>query len=71
MPLKPISTVPSDLTKTGVILSPPDRFSISFNTFPSGNVNGGGWGQSMVNIKVEQAWDDLGPLDLKSYVKEN
>ena len=47
-----------------------DRFSISFNTFPSGNVNGGGWGQSMVNIKVEQAWDDLGPLDLKSYVKE-
>jgi len=24
----------------------------------------------MVNVKVEQAWDDLGPLDLKSYMKE-
>ena len=36
MPLKPISTVPSDFTKTGVILSPPDRFSISFQY--SGNL---------------------------------
>jgi len=48
-----------------------NRFTISFNTFPQGNVNMGGWEQSMVNIRVEKAWDDLGPLDLKSYIKKD
>ena len=45
-----------------------DRFTISFNTFPQGDINAGGWDRSMVNIKVD-AWEDLGPLELSKYLE--
>ena len=47
-----------------------NRFSIAFNTFPQGSVNSGGWDQSMVDVKVTGAWDELGPLDLSTYAKK-
>ena len=30
-----------------------DRFTIAFNTFPTGDINSGGWEQPMAKIKVE------------------
>ena len=43
-----------------------NRYSIAFNTFPQGDINMGGWDQSMITLKIN---DDLGPLDLKQFVK--
>ena len=45
-----------------------DRFTISFNTFPSGSVNAGGWDRPMVEIDIK-GWKDLGPLNLSKYLK--
>ena len=43
-----------------------NRFSIAFNTFPSGALNFGGWDQAMAKVQVE-GWADLGPLNLSDY----
>ena len=45
-----------------------NRFSIAFNTFPSGNINQGGWDRPMVELNTK-GWDDLGPLNLSKYLK--
>jgi len=45
-----------------------DRFTISFNTFPSGHVNAGGWDRPMIDIHTN-GWKDLGPLELSKYLK--
>ena len=44
-----------------------DRYSIAFNTFPQGNINMGGWDESMLNIEKVEGWSDLGPLNLSDY----
>lgn len=49
-------------------LSNNNRFTISFNTFPSGSVNAGGWDRPMVEIDIK-GWKDLGPLNLSKYLK--
>jgi len=46
-----------------------DRYSIAFNTFPSGDVNSGGHGLPMARLKVE-GWKDLGPLKLDEYARD-
>ena len=46
-----------------------DRYSIAFNTFPTGNINSGGHGQPMSKVKVD-AWKDLGPLKLSDYARD-
>ena len=45
-----------------------DRFTISFNTFPSGHVNAGGWDRPMIDIHTN-GWKDLGPLELSKFLK--
>ena len=42
---------------------------MSFNTFPSGSINQGGWDRSMLEVKVDGWKDDLGPLELSKYLK--
>ena len=44
-----------------------DRYSIAFNTFPQGNINMGGWDESMLNIEKVEGWSDLGPLNISDY----
>ena len=47
-----------------------DRYTIAFNTFPSGQVNSGGWDRSMVDVAVK-GWDDnLGALRLDEYGRD-
>ena len=46
-----------------------DRYSIAFNTFPTGSINSGGHGQPMSKVKVD-AWRDLGPLKLSDYARD-
>lgn len=43
-----------------------DRYSIAFNTFPQGNVNKGGWDETMANVTVNNC-KKLGPLKLSDY----
>ena len=43
-----------------------DRYSIAFNTFPTGDVNLGGWGMPMAKVDVD-GWKKLGPLKLSDY----
>lgn len=43
-----------------------NRYTMAFNTFPTGDINSGGWSQPMANVKVT-GWDDVGPLNLKEY----
>ena len=50
-------------------LTTKDRFTMSFNTFPSGSINQGGWDRSMLEVKVDGWKDDLGPLELSKYLK--
>jgi|TARA_R110000772_G_scaffold257552_1_gene374455 hypothetical protein len=45
-----------------------DRYSIAMNTFPTGNVNSGGWGRPLAQVKVE-GWKELGPLNLDDYAR--
>ena len=45
-----------------------NRFTISFNTFPNGSVNLGGWDRPMIDIHIN-GWKDLGPLELSKYLK--
>jgi len=54
------STEPNRSTK--------NRFTISFNTFPSGNINQGGWDNPMLRVETK-GWKDLGPLELSKYLK--
>ena len=44
-----------------------NRFSIAFNTFPQGNINMGGWDESMLKIDGVDSWSDLGPLNIADY----
>ena len=44
-----------------------DRYSIAFNTFPQGNINMGGWDESMLNIEKVDGWSTLGPLNISDY----
>ena len=48
-----------------------DRYSIAMNTFPSGDVNSGGWQRPMARVDVEGWKDDLGPLNLDDYTPED
>jgi len=45
-----------------------DRFTIAFNTFPSGSINAGGWDLPMAKVTVD-GWKDLGPLELSKFLK--
>ena len=47
-----------------------DRYTIAFNTFPSGNVNSGAWDRPMAEVTV-RGWSptDLGPLRLDDYAR--
>ena len=45
-----------------------DRFTIAFNTFPSGSINAGGWDHPMARVKVD-GWKDIGPLELSKFLK--
>ena len=45
-----------------------DRFTIAFNTFPSGSINAGGWDLPMAKGTVD-GWKDLGPLELSKFLK--
>ena len=45
-----------------------DRYSIAFNTFPSGDINSGGWKRPMARVKTE-GWKNLGPLNLDEYAR--
>lgn len=49
-------------------VSTKNRFSIAFNSFPSGQINQGGWDRSMIDLKVK-GWKDLGPLELSKFLK--
>ena len=46
-----------------------DRYSIAFNTFPSGDINLGGHGLPMARVKTE-GWKNLGPLNLDEYARD-
>ena len=46
-----------------------DRYTIAFNTFPTGNINSGGHDAPMSRVKVD-AWQDLGPLKLSDYARD-
>ena len=46
-----------------------DRYSMAFNTFPSGDINLGGHGLPMARVKTE-GWKDLGPLNLDEYARD-
>ena len=43
-----------------------DRYSVAFNTFPSGKINQGGWEQHMVEVETT-GWSKLGALRLSDY----
>ena len=43
-----------------------DRYSVAFNTFPSGKINQGGWKQHMVEVETT-GWSKLGALRLSDY----
>ena len=46
-----------------------DRYTIAFNTFPTGSINSGGHDAPMSRVKVD-AWQDLGPLKLSDYARD-
>ncbi len=46
-----------------------DRYTMAFNTFPSGDINLGGHGLPMARVKTE-GWKDLGPLNLDEYARD-
>lgn len=48
-----------------------DRYTIAFNTFPSGSVNSGAWDRSMAEVTV-RGWSpsELGPLRLDDYARQ-
>ena len=44
-----------------------DRYSIALNTFPTGDINFGGWDKPMAKVKVQGWKEDIGALNLSEY----